>query len=48
MSISPEGSKIAVAGAGYMGEETSMEDIKMCEALMKAFLLNENDGEQYG
>jgi len=28
-----------------MFEIDSMEDIKMCEALMKAFLLNENDGE---
>ena len=28
-----------------MFEIDSMEDLRMCEALMKAFLLNENDGE---
>ncbi len=28
-----------------MFEIDSMEDLKMCEALMNAFLLNENDGE---
>lgn len=28
-----------------MFEIDSIEDIKMCEALMKAFILNENDGE---
>ena len=41
------GGKIGVTEMEYwkMFEIDSMEDLKMCEALMRAFLLNKNDGE---